>query len=185
MAELELAPIQEVDDLWRTPQRVVLVVSIDGKARPNIATVAWKMRASEEPPLLAISLGKKSLSCELVLEFGEFVLAVPPARLWREALYCGTHSGREVDKFREMGLMALPARYVKPPLIAECLANYECRVVDHLDAGDSTLFLGEVRAAWRDRGTASASLLLLVGQGRGYEYLGGAEAGYPLGAIRE
>lgn len=179
---MEIAPIQEVDELWRTPQRVVLVVSSDGAKRPNIATVAWKMRTSEEPPLFAISLGKTSLSHQLVLEGQEFVLAIPSERIWKEVLYCGTHSGREVDKLRETGLTALPARYVAPPLIQECIANYECRLVAQLDTGDSTLFVGEVLAAWRRMGEDRN--LLLVGREGGCEYLGGAEEGYRMGVVK-
>jgi flavin reductase (DIM6/NTAB) family NADH-FMN oxidoreductase RutF len=179
---METAPIQEVDELWRTPQRVVLVVSVDGEGRPNIATVAWKMRTSEEPPLLAISLGKASLSHQLLMEGREFVLAVPSEHIWREALYCGTHSGRDVDKLEETGLIPLPARYIAPPLIQQCIANYECRVVDHLDTGDSTLFVGQVLAAWRR--AEDERNLLLVGWERGCVYLGGAEEGYRLGVVK-
>ncbi len=180
---MEMAPIGEVDELWRTPQRLVLVVTADPEGRPNVCTVAWKMRASEEPPLYAISLGKASFSRELLLRSAEFVLAVPTEHLWQATLFCGTHSGRDVDKFTQTGFTPLPARYVKPPLLAQCLANYECRVVSHIDSGDSTLFLGQVLAAWR--APAAGQSLLLVGEGQGYRYRGGAEAGYLLGAIRE
>jgi len=65
----------------------------------------------------------------------------------KEVLYCGTHSGREVDKFKETGLVAVPAKKVRPPLIEGCVANFECKVVGEIETGDHTIFVGEVVAA--------------------------------------
>jgi len=65
----------------------------------------------------------------------------------KEVLYCGTHSGRDVDKFKETGLVAVPAKNVRPPLIEECVANFECRVVGEIETGDHTIFVGEIVAA--------------------------------------
>ena len=59
---------------------------------------------------------------------------------------CGTVSGRDVDKFAEFGLTPVPAEKVKPPLIAECPINIECRVLGIQEIGDHDLFLGEVLA---------------------------------------
>ncbi|MCD5417209.1 flavin reductase family protein, partial [Candidatus Bipolaricaulota bacterium] len=58
--------------------------------------------------------------------------------------YCGTHSGRDVNKFKELGLTAMTARIVSPPLIDKCIVNMECKVVDQLDTGDHTIFVGEI-----------------------------------------
>ena len=64
---------------------------------------------------------------------------------------CGSASGRQVDKFERFGLTALPSSVVKPPLIAECPVNLECRVIDMQVVGDHDLFLGEVAAQHVDR----------------------------------
>ena len=59
---------------------------------------------------------------------------------------CGNVSGRHVDKFAEFHLTAVPAEKVRPPLIAECPVNIECRVLGIQEIGDHDLFLGEVLA---------------------------------------
>jgi flavin reductase (DIM6/NTAB) family NADH-FMN oxidoreductase RutF len=58
----------------------------------------------------------------------------------------GTISGRDLDKFARVGLTPIPALVVKPPRIAECPTHIECRVVDRLDTGDHTIFIGQVVA---------------------------------------
>ena len=63
-------------------------------------------------------------------------------------LYCGTHSGRTVDKFAATGLTPLEGSIVRPPLIGECVANFECRLAGSLETGDHTIFAGEVVACW-------------------------------------
>jgi flavin reductase (DIM6/NTAB) family NADH-FMN oxidoreductase RutF len=68
----------------------------------------------------------------------------------KAAMYCGTHSGRKVDKFEHTDLIPLPSRIVKPPLIQGAVVNMECRVVGTLKAGDHTIFVGEIVAAYEE-----------------------------------
>jgi flavin reductase (DIM6/NTAB) family NADH-FMN oxidoreductase RutF len=62
----------------------------------------------------------------------------------------GSCSGRDVDKFEEFGLKSLKAREVKSPLLSDCIVNLECKLEDELEAGDHTIFLGRVVAAYVD-----------------------------------
>ena len=82
-----------------------------------------------------------------IKETKEFVMAFPSEEIKDEAFFCGTHSGRNTDKFKETGLKAIAAKRVKPPLIDKCLANFECKVVNIVETGDHTIFVGEVVAA--------------------------------------
>ena len=61
-----------------------------------------------------------------------------------EVDYCGTKSGRNVDKFAETGLTPEPAIHVKPPLIKECPVNLECKVLGVVSLGSHDLFIGDV-----------------------------------------
>jgi flavin reductase (DIM6/NTAB) family NADH-FMN oxidoreductase RutF len=61
--------------------------------------------------------------------------------------YCGTESGRRIDKFKKTGLTAMASLKVKPPRIKECFGHLECKVVQKHTCGDHTLFVGEVVAA--------------------------------------
>ena len=98
--------------------------------------------------MVAISVGLTRYSHKLISESGEFVLAFPSEGMEDALLFCGTHSGRDVDKFRATGLTPVKAKYVKPPLIAEATVNMECRVVGSIRTGDHTIFVGEILAAY-------------------------------------
>ena len=157
------------------------MTSVDEAGKANIITVGWTMRASTEPPTFAIGLGMRSHSCANISRSGEFVIALPGADLAKEAMYCGTHSGTEVDKFAEAGLTALDAKCVRAPLIGECLANLECKVVASHDLSDHRVFFGEVQACWgADR---DVKPLLSVGDDAGYEVIH-EEGRFKLGKAR-
>jgi flavin reductase (DIM6/NTAB) family NADH-FMN oxidoreductase RutF len=100
--------------------------------------------------MAAIAIGHGRYSHELIAKEREFVLVYPNARMGEAAMYCGTHSGRKVDKFEQSDLIPLPSRTVKPPLIQGAVVNMECRVVGTLKAGDHTIFVGEIVAAYEE-----------------------------------
>jgi flavin reductase (DIM6/NTAB) family NADH-FMN oxidoreductase RutF len=134
--------------LRKYPERTVLAVSADVEGRPNMIALGWNMPTSNNPPMAAISVNHRSLSHRLIREGKEFVLVFPSRDMENAVMYCGTNSGREVDKFKETGLTPLKARYVKPPLVKEAVVNMECRVVGELLTGDHTLFIGEILTAY-------------------------------------
>jgi flavin reductase (DIM6/NTAB) family NADH-FMN oxidoreductase RutF len=76
----------------------------------------------------------------------EFVINLPTRELLEQVWAVGTRSGRNVDKFQATGLTPIPAVVVKPLRIAECPTHVECRIVDRVDTGDHTIFIGEVVA---------------------------------------
>lgn len=139
----------DLDQAWarKYPEQVALAVTVSQQGKPDIITLGWVMPTSGQPPMCAISIGLTRYTHELLRQVPEFVLALPGEDLEAACVYCGTHSGRDVDKFKETGLTALPATRVRPPLIAECLANLECKVVGSMRTGDHTIFVGEVVAA--------------------------------------
>lgn len=164
------------------PQRVLLAVSIDAEGKADIIPLGWHMQTSFDPLMVAISIGHTRYSHKLVSEGKEFVLAAASEEMADEVLYCGTHTGRKVDKFAETGLTPLPAKIVKPPLIAECVANLECVVKHTLETGDHTIFVGQVVAAHVS--DEPRRNLLSIGPETGYKYLGGNER-YRFGVVRD
>lgn len=138
------------EEAWlrKYPERTVLAVSIDKKGKPNIITLGWNMPTSMTPPMAAISVGLTRYSHKLIHEGKEFVLVFPSIEMEEEVMYCGTYSGRDVDKFKETGLTPVPAKYVRSPLIEEGVVNMECKVVGELRTGDHTIFAGEILTAY-------------------------------------
>ena len=179
---MERRELGQAADHFGAPERVVLVSSANGEGKANLIAVGWAMRANMDPPVVAIGLGRKSRSCANIEATGEFVFAVPGADLAADVLYCGTHTGREVDKFAETGLTASPASQVQAPLVTECLSNLECRVMATQDIGDHRVFFGEVLAVWATERDESRPLII-VGDGSGYEVTHKDDV-FCLGAVR-
>lgn len=140
--------------LWKAgnmlyPLPVVLVSVADGETQ-NILTVAWAGTVCTNPPMVSISVRPERYSYEMIKKSGEFVLNLTTKELVYAADYCGVKSGRDVDKFRELKLTALPAEQVKAPLIEQSPVNIECRVVQIQNLGSHDLFLAEVLAVHAD-----------------------------------
>jgi flavin reductase (DIM6/NTAB) family NADH-FMN oxidoreductase RutF len=128
------------------PLPVVLVTCSDGKGNSNIFTVAWTGTVCSDPPMVSISVRPQRYSHSLIRDTGEFVINLTTRRLVFATDYCGVRSGRDVDKFREMKLTALPAQKVGAPLIGESPVNIECRVSQVIRLGSHDMFLANVEA---------------------------------------
>jgi flavin reductase (DIM6/NTAB) family NADH-FMN oxidoreductase RutF len=61
---------------------------------------------------------------------GECVIAIPAVKLAPKAVKVGNTTGRDLDKFAAFGLTPVRAKRVGAPLVAECFANLECKVID-------------------------------------------------------
>ena len=140
-------PIQKA---WKKkyPEQIVFVVSTDQKGRPNIMIAGWFVTLSSDPPLVGVALANKRYTKKLISERREFVIAFPSDQMAQEAVFCGTHSGRDVDKFEATGLKTLPGKKTQIPLIKECVANFECKLVNEFTVGDHVLMVGEILAAY-------------------------------------
>jgi flavin reductase (DIM6/NTAB) family NADH-FMN oxidoreductase RutF len=130
------------------PCSTSLVTCCDAEGQPNIVAIAWLMPVSVQPPLVGMSIRPTHYSYGLIRTAGEFVINVAPQEIARQVLFCGRRSGRDVDKFAATGLTAAQAQRVSSPIIEECIAHLECRVVQDVEAGDHRLVLAEVLAAY-------------------------------------
>ena len=114
--------------------------------RPNIITVAWAGTVCSSPAMVSISVREERYSYGILKETGEFVINLVTKDLVRAADYCGVRSGRDVDKFREMGLTPEPMEHVRAPGILESPVNLECRVFQRIPLGSHDLFLADIVA---------------------------------------
>ncbi|MBC7233169.1 MAG: flavin reductase family protein [Chloroflexi bacterium] len=114
--------------------------------KPNIITLAWVGTVCSEPPMVGISIRPSRYSHGLVKDQGEFALNLPTTDLVRELDYCGSVSGRKVDKFAATGLTPVPAKVIETVIIAECPVNIECKMEQILPLGTHDLFLGKIVA---------------------------------------
>ena len=141
-------PLSNVYQLLE-PGPVVLLTTIR-KGRANVMTMSWHMMVEFEPPLVACIVSNADYSFAALRATKECVIAIPALELAQTVVGIGNCSGRDVDKFKRFGLTQKPAKCVSSPLVAECFANLECKVVDTHLVNKFNLFVLEVLKAWRD-----------------------------------
>ncbi|HTY67956.1 MAG TPA: flavin reductase family protein [Alphaproteobacteria bacterium] len=161
MKALPLAKVYQLIE----PGPVVLLTTAR-RGRPNVMTMSWHMMVDFEPPQIACVVSSANHSFAALRSTGECVIAIPAERLAASVVKVGNCSGREVDKFAKFGLTPVPAERVKPPLLAECFANLECRVIDTRLVSRFNLFLLQVVKAWIDPAKKRPRTLHHQGYGR-------------------
>jgi flavin reductase (DIM6/NTAB) family NADH-FMN oxidoreductase RutF len=107
---------------------VVLVTTCDGK-KNNVMTISWTM-VLDFKPTFAITTGEWNYSFTALRKTKECVISIPTVDMLNKVVGIGTCSGADTDKFEKFKLTPVKGREVKAPLIKECLANIECKVVD-------------------------------------------------------
>ena len=132
------------------PLPVVMVSVADKDGRANIITVAWAGTICSNPPMVSISVRPERYSYQILKETGEFVINLTTKDLAYAVDYCGVKSGRDVDKFKEMHLTAVPGTETKAPLIGESPMCLECRVKEVIPLGSHDMFLADVVAVHAD-----------------------------------
>ena len=113
------------------PGPAVLITTNDG-AKNNIMTISWTM-VMDFTPRFAITTGPWNYSFTALRNTKECVIAIPAVDLIDTVVGIGICSGADTDKFEKFGLTPLKGKHVMAPLIKECLANIECKVIDILE----------------------------------------------------
>jgi len=127
------------------PVPSVMVSCVDKKGNENIITIAWTGTVNSKPPMVGISIRPDRYSYNLIKESQEFVVNIPNEDLTWETDYCGSVSGKKVDKFAETGMTSTRGKVVSVPMIAEAPINLECVLFDVIELGSHHLFIGEVK----------------------------------------
>ena len=134
---------------WRAgnmlyPVPAVMVSCARKGEKPNIITVAWAGTVCSDPAMVSISVRKERYSHDIIKETGEFVINLTTRKLARATDYCGVKSGRDVDKFADMHLTAVPSVKIEAPAIAESPVNIECKVREIKPLGSHSMILADV-----------------------------------------
>jgi flavin reductase (DIM6/NTAB) family NADH-FMN oxidoreductase RutF len=143
----------------------VVLLTTQWKGRTNVMTMSWHMMMEFDPPLVACIVSNRNHTFDILRETKECAINIPAVELAKKVVACGNVSGRDVDKFNKYRLTAVPAASVNAPLIAECYANLECRVIDTRMVELYCMFLLEVVKAWIDPATKRARTLHHLGMG--------------------
>ncbi|HUU72353.1 MAG TPA: flavin reductase family protein [Burkholderiales bacterium] len=148
------------------PGPVVLVTTKDGE-KNNIMTISWTM-VIDFTPAFAITTGAWNHSYAALRKTRECVIAIPAADMIDTVVGVGTCSGADLDKagtdkFQKFTLTPVKAKHVRAPLIKECLANIECKVIDIVSKHNIVVLQGV--AAYFDRSRKEKRTIHAIGDG--------------------
>ncbi|KHK00870.1 flavin reductase family protein [Desulfovibrio sp. TomC] len=138
------------------PTPTWLVGTYDADGKPNLMTAAWGGICCSKPPCLTVSLQKPRHSYAALIERRAYTVSVPSESQVVAADYCGIASGRTADKFAACNFTPVKSELVDAPYVAECPLIIECKVIQVIDLGMHTMFVGEImdvkvdEAAMRD-----------------------------------
>ena len=129
----EINPFDYAGDILKALPRGILLTS-EAEDCVNAMTIGWGTLGIEwEVPIFAAYVRTNRFTHELIERTGEFTICAPYGELSKTAAkalaFCGSKSGRDVDKLAKVGLHTVEAEIVRPPAIKEFPLTLECRVV--------------------------------------------------------
>ena len=139
------------------PGPVVLVTTHDGR-KNNVMTISWTM-VLDFTPLLAIATGPWNYSFAALRTSRECVIAIPTVDMLDQVVGIGICSGADTDKFAKFKLTPVRGKVTSAPLIKQCLANIECKVIDIVSKYNIVVLEGlaaYIEPARRERRTVHA-----------------------------
>jgi flavin reductase (DIM6/NTAB) family NADH-FMN oxidoreductase RutF len=163
MAKKRAFPLAQVYGLLESGPVVLVTTARAGRA--NIMPMSWHTMMEFVPPIVGCVISNQNHTFEILRATGECVLNVPTVELAKKVVGCGNTSGRQVDKFKKFGLTPVAGAVVKAPLIAECYANLECKVIDRTLVEQYNFFILEVVKAWIDPRRKRAQTMHHQGEG--------------------
>ena len=136
---------------YRVTPTGLYLISTAYQGKRNVQFAFRALGISDEPPLILIGIQDKNFSREVIQKSGEFVLNVCSVNQLHAVDKSRDLSGRNVeDKFVALELDTIPAKHVQAPLVADCHANVECKLLNEMEVEGLYLFVGQALAAHLD-----------------------------------
>lgn len=118
----------------------LLLAATNPAGASNVMTIGWgTIGVVWGMPIFVVLVRPSRYTCQFIEESGEFTVNVPTPAMKDTVVYCGTRSGREVDKFAQPHMAVSPGRQVGAITLDACPLVYECRVVQKNDVLAATL----------------------------------------------
>lgn len=165
------------------PTPVWVVGSYDAAGKPNMMTVAWAGICCSAPPCVTVSIRKERHSYAAIMERRAFTISIPGQAQVAEADYVGMVSGSVADKFAVTGLTPVRSELVDAPYVGEFAVVIECRLLQTVDLGAHTQFIGEVVDVKADEGVLDAGGHVDLAQLLPLIYAPGSSLYYGVGPV--
>lgn len=126
------------------------MISCGNEEVANIVTVAWTGTICTNPAMTYISLRPSRYSYDLIKDSGYFTINLTTKKLLKATDYCGVKSGREIDKFKEMGLTCQRDEETQCPMILESPVSIVCETTEIKHLGSHDMFIALVKSVYVD-----------------------------------
>jgi flavin reductase (DIM6/NTAB) family NADH-FMN oxidoreductase RutF len=163
------------------PTPVLVVGTYDAAGKPNVMTAAWGSICCSSPPCVAVALRKATYTYGNIVQQGAFTINIPSDKHARYADYFGTVSGKNTDKFDVSGLTAVRSTLVNAPYIEEFPFALECKLIQQIEIGLHTQFIGEILDIKADEGALDEKGVLDIEKVRPFFYAPEAGSYYRMG----
>jgi flavin reductase (DIM6/NTAB) family NADH-FMN oxidoreductase RutF len=107
---------------------------------PNTMTMGWgSIGYFWGQPVFIVPVRYSRFTHSLLENSDEFTVSVPLSDMKKELAFCGSKSGRDVDKIAALGLKTHPSRSLNTPIILNAGLHFECRVIFKTDCLEADL----------------------------------------------
>lgn len=112
----------------------LLLASTNKKGQSNVMTIGWAtVGIIWGKQIMTVLVRPSRYTYRFIEDSGTFTVNVPSEELRKWVGFCGSRSGREVDKFAEFGISVTKGQTVNSVTIDPCPMVYECQVVHYND----------------------------------------------------
>ena len=140
---------------------VWVIGSYDKAGKANMMTAAWVGICCSKPPCVSIALRKATYTYTNIMERKAFTVNIPSKNYVKETDYFGLVSGRDVDKLSAAGLTPVKCEKVDAPYLKEFPVAVECKLINTVEVGLHTIFIGEIMDVKADKSMVGANNSLL------------------------
>lgn len=143
--------VKGIEGTRRRFTSTVALVTSEHKGVTNVMSAEWSLRVSIDPYLVAVFVGYERGSYRLIRDSGEFGLNFCSDDQVNLSHTAGRHSIAEgEDKWKLADFSTFRGSRIRAPLIAGCVSNLECIVLDEHKTGDHAMFVGRVVEGYSD-----------------------------------
>ena len=140
--------ISLVNAQWLLEPGCVVLITAGNMEKYNVMTISWQTPVNpSSPTLILLTIHQQRYTYQLIKNNQELVINIPDKNLVSQVHFCGSISGKKLNKITKCGFTLLPASKVAPPLIAECIAHLECQVIKNFPLHPHHLLICEVLSA--------------------------------------
>ena len=143
MTQTNVTPQTFRQTLGRFASGVTVVTMVENGETHGI-TVSAFLSGSLEPPLILVSIDKKAHSHTRLMNVAHYGVSILSETQQTLSNHFANRDPDVVPEFEKLQDF---------PVLKHALAQLVCKTVQHVDAGDHTLFIGQIEAlAWQEAG---------------------------------